>query len=165
MTSTSSGQPVSELTRPARPIAFGVVVMVIGILLAWWMTAGRALFGVSGDMVTWFAFTLGPVVAAIQIMTGIAIIRTARLGFHLRRSTVVCLSITWAVGLLFGLTVPDTTADGLESAFSTFGGPVALEIGIGFSNPLGVITVAMAIFALVFSIRDSRGPRPVDDED
>ncbi|WP_246054534.1 hypothetical protein [Klugiella xanthotipulae] len=170
MTTPSTASPgTSEApTTPARSPrsgALGAFVMVSGVLLAAWMTAGRALFGAGGDMVAWFAFSLGPVMATLLVVTGWCIRVTARRGFRTRRSTVVSLSITGALGLLFGLTVPDTTDEGLASLLSVWSGPDSLEMSIGLCNPLGTITVALAVFSLVFAVGDSRGPKPIIEED
>lgn len=153
-----SPAPVPAALPPRSP-AFGIATIAIGTLVAAWMTAGRALFGVAGEMVPWFAATILPVMAGLCIAAGAMMLRAARRGHPLRPATRSTMIVSWVLGLLFGLMVPDTTADGLASVLSVLGGPVALEIGIGLCNPLGIVAVVLAVFSLALAFRDSQGPR------
>ena len=134
----------------------GGVVVVAGIAVAAWISFGRHLFGIGGDLTIIYAATLGVIFAALLVFTGLAVRRTARRGFETRAITYAFFIASGVSGLLLGLTLPDSTPRGLQTIVS---GPTepALGIAIGIANPLGVIGIATAIIALVLSIRDSRG--------
>ncbi|RLP74949.1 hypothetical protein D9V32_10985 [Mycetocola tolaasinivorans] len=157
-----------ELPDPVRtPHAgvFGYAVVVIGLAVAVWITAGRMLVGIDGDLVRWFAYSLGPVYALLNIFVARNIIITARRGYRLRPSALATLIISWVCGIGFGFLVPDITANGLVSMVSLSGGEIAQEIGIGVANPLATVSVGLLIFALALSGLSTRGPKPHLDED
>ncbi|MDH6236686.1 hypothetical protein [Cryobacterium sp. CG_9.6] len=130
--------------------------MAAGIAVAAWISFGRYLFGIGGDLTIIYATTLGVIFATLLSLTGLAVRRTARRGFENRGVTHAFLIASGVIGLLLGLTLPDSTPRGLQTIIT---GPTqpALDIAIGIANPLGVIGIATAIIALVLSIRDSRG--------
>lgn len=144
---------------------FGYVAAVIGIAVALWIVAGRTLVGIDGDLVRWFAYSLGPVYAILNIFVARNIILTAKRGYNLRPSAVATLIISWVCGIGFGFLVPDITEHGLVSMVSLSGGEIAQEIGIGVANPLATVSVTLTIFALVLSGLSARGPKPPVDED
>ncbi|KGJ74884.1 hypothetical protein GY21_10165 [Cryobacterium roopkundense] len=151
----------SVIRVPATPGAsrsgrVGRVVVVAGIAVAAWISFGRHLFGLGGDLTIIYAATLGLIFAALLVSTGLAVRRTARLGFETRVMTYAFLIASGLIGILLGLTLPDSTPRGLQTIISGATQP-GLDIAIGIANPLGVIGIATAIIALVFSIRDSRG--------
>lgn len=134
----------------------GVTVIVAGAAVAGWISFGRHLFGIGGDLTVVYAATLGIVFAVLLMTAGLVVRRTERRGFETRPLTQVMLIASGACGFLLGLTIPDSTPSGLQTIIS---GPTepALGIAIGIANPLGVVGVATAIIALVLAIRDSRG--------
>ncbi|WP_341952068.1 hypothetical protein [Salinibacterium sp. TMP30] len=134
----------------------GVVVIVAGIAVAGWISFGRHLFGIGGELTIAYAATLGIIFAVLLVLTGLAVRHTARRGFETRAMTQALLIASGVCGFLLGLTIPDSTPRGLQTIIS---GPTepALGIAIGIANPLGVIGIATAIIALVLAIRDSRG--------
>lgn len=134
----------------------GVAVIVAGIGVAGWISFGRHLFGIGGDLTIVYAATLGLIFAVLLVLTGLAVRRTARRGFETRVLTQALLIASGICGFLLGLTIPDSTPQGLQTIIS---GPYepALGIAIGIANPLGVIGIATAIIALTLAIKDSRG--------
>ena len=133
-----------------------MVAIVAGIAVAGWISFGRHLFGIGGELTIAYAATLGVIFAVLLALTGLAVRRTARRGFETRAMTQAFLMASGVCGFLLGLTIPDSTPRGLQTIIS---GPTepALGIAIGIANPLGVIGIATAIIALVLAIRDSRG--------
>lgn len=134
----------------------GVVVIVAGIAVAGWISFGRHLFGLGGDLTAMYAATLGVLFAVLLVLAGLAVRRTARRGFQTRALTHTLLIASGICGFLLGLTIPDSTPTGLQTIISGPNEP-ALGIAIGIANPLGVIGIATAIIALVLATRDSRG--------
>lgn len=134
----------------------GIAVIVAGIAVAGWISFGRHLFGIGGDLTIAYAATLGVIFAVLLVLTGLAVRRTARRGFETRALTHALLIASGVCGFLLGLTIPDSTPHGLQTIIS---GPTepALGIAIGIANPLGVVGIATAIIALVLAVGDSRG--------
>jgi hypothetical protein len=131
-------------------------VIMAAIAVAGWISFGRHLFGIGGDLTVVYAATLGAIFLVLLVLTGLAVRRTARRGFQTRAITQALLITSGVCGFLLGLTIPDSTPRGLQTIIS---GPTepALGIAIGIANPLGVIGIATAIIALVLAIGDSRG--------
>jgi hypothetical protein len=134
----------------------GVAAILAGVAVAGWISFGRHLFGIGGDLTGAYAATLGVIFAVVLGLTGLAVQRTARRGFPTRLATHALLISSGVCGLLLGLTIPDVTPQGLQTIISGPSEP-ALGIAIGVANPLGVIGIATAIIALVLATRDSRG--------
>ena len=149
---------------PARSGAFGVAIIVAGIVLAAWVAGGRALFGIAGGLTPVYICTLGFAIAVLHFFIGLAFMRAAKLGHRIRPITIVQLAFSWACGLLLGLTIPDVTDAGLQTIVSGATEP-GLSIAVGVANPLGIICLGTAIAALVLAGRDARGIRPVIEED
>ena len=151
---------------PARRFgAFGLVVIIAGVVLAAWVSLGRIPFGIAGELTPWFVVTLGLLIAVLHFFTGRAIVRTARLGRATRPVTILYVCFSWACGLLLGLMIPDVTADGWQTIISGPGEPM-LSIAVGLANPLGIVCIATAVVALVLAGQDARGSiRRHDDED
>ena len=134
----------------------GAVVASAGIAVAGWVSFGRDLFGIGGGLTLVYAATLGLAFAALFVITGLAVRRTALRGFQTRAMTHTMLIASGGCAFLLGLTLPDTTPIGLQTIISGPSEPT-LGIAIGIANPLGVIGIATVIIALVLAIRDSRG--------
>lgn len=153
---TYSAIRVRAIPGVSRSGHTGVAVIVAGIAVAGWISFGRHLFGIGGDLTIAYAATLGVFFAVLLVLTGLAVRRTARRGFETRAMTQALLIASGVCGFLLGLTIPDSTPHGLQTIIS---GPTepALGIAIGIANPLGVVGIATAIIALVLAIGDSRG--------
>ncbi|WP_010202285.1 hypothetical protein [Salinibacterium sp. PAMC 21357] len=134
----------------------GIAVIAAGIAVAGWISFGRHLFGIGGDLTIAYVATLGVIFAVLLVLAGLAVRRTSRRGFETRGITHALLITTGSCGFLLGLTIPDSTPQGLQTILSGPNEP-ALGIAIGIANPLGVVGIATAIIALVLATKDSRG--------
>ncbi len=143
-----------------------VVVSVIGIILAAWMSAGRWLFGIGGDFTFWFVPAIGLTYAVLQWWIGHRMDITTRRGKRLKRSAWVTLVLSWVCAIGFGFMVPDRVNGELMSIVSNAAGSqFSAEMSIALCNPLGIIAFALAFFALGISIASGKDPRPEEDED
>ncbi|MBH0099294.1 hypothetical protein I6E68_09100 [Salinibacterium sp. NSLL150] len=134
----------------------GVAAIVFGIAVAGWISFGRHLFGIGGDLTIIYATTLGVLFGVLLVLIGLAMRRTELRGFVTRPLTHTMLIASGVCAFLLGLTIPDSTPIGLQTIISGPDEP-ALGIAIGIANPLGVVGLATAIIALVLAVKDSRG--------
>lgn len=132
-----------------------LITTAIGLLLCAWVAFGRIAFGVQGELTVVYALAV-IVPAALYLATGHAWRRAVRAGHRIRGATLAFLIASWACALLLGLMIPDLTPHGFATILSGTAEP-ALGIAIGISNPLAVIMIATAAFALALSVQDSRG--------
>lgn len=139
-----------------RSIAPALLVIVAGLLLAAWVSAGRALFGIAGDLTQVYLFTLGLAIFLLHAFIAEALLRAAQHGYRARPATVAMLIASWACGILLGLTIPDATDRGLQTILTGAEEP-GLSIAIGVANPLGIIMLVTAIVALVLARGDAKG--------
>jgi len=144
---------------------FGVVVMVVGALIAGWMGFGRIFFGVGGEFVLAYTLTASVALTALNIFTGVKIRLTQSRGFRTHPQTVVAIVLYWLAGLGFGLTVADANASGLDTLMSYWGGESLRGMAIGLSNLFGILALASSIAGLVFARLDARGPKPEEVPD
>lgn len=152
------------MSRPAvalkaSPFQWLVAVASIPMatLVALWVVAGRLLFGVSGPMVAILGYSLGP---ALFILLLIAGVKTTANAFRSRPAgapakTCALLLAAWLAAIGFGFTVPDFGGNG-GSAMSALAGEAALGMSTALCNPLGIISVGLAITVAVTSWRDAK---------
>ncbi len=140
----------------SRSIAPGILVLFIGLLLAAWVSVGRALFGVAGELTQVYAFTLGLVIFLLHAFIAEAMLRAAQHGHRHRRVTFVMLAASWVCGILLGLMIPDATPLGLQTILTGASEP-GLSIAIGVANPLGIIMLVTGIVALGLARGDAKG--------
>jgi len=143
---------------------FGLADIVVGFLVALWVSLGRIPFGVAGGLTPLFVPTLGFAIGALHFFAGRAIMRTARLGRTTRPATILMVCFSWACGILLGLMIPDITDLGWQTIL-TGGEEPGLGIAIGISNPLGIICIGTAVVAVVLARQDTRERLNPDDED
>ncbi|GAA3934614.1 hypothetical protein [Microbacterium soli] len=139
----------------------GVLLLLTGVALALWVVLGRFLFGIGGDLTLPY-LALGVPVAVLFVFIGRAHDRILARGFTTRPATWGALVAAWGSGVLLGLTLPDTTPDGMQTILSGARQPW-LDVAIGIANPAATIMIAFTIIALVLAVQDARGPRPVED--
>lgn len=139
-----------------RSIAPALLVIFAGLLLAAWVSVGRALFGISGELTQVYIFTLGLLVFLLHAFIAEALLRAAQHGYRARPATVAMLIASWGCGLFLGLTIPDVTPQGLQTILSGAEEP-GLSIAIGVANPLGIIMLITAIVALALARGDAQG--------
>lgn len=153
-------QPAGSTGR-ARAAAAGIVA--VGVLVALWVSLGRFLFGVGGLLAPLFLLTLGFAIGVLCVFVALAVVRARRRGLRTGRAAWTLLVVSWLLGVLLGLTIPDITPAGWQTIVSGTAEP-GLGLAIGVSNPLGILCVGTAIAALVLANRDARGPRPADPD-
>src|SRR5690554_3102888 len=139
-----------------RSIAPALLVLFIGLLLAAWVSVGRALFGISGELTQVYVFTVGLVIFLLHAFIAEAMLRTAQHGYRARPATVAMLIASWVCAILLGLTIPDATPSGLQTILTGAEEP-GLGIAIGVANPLGIIMLVTAIVALGLARGDAKG--------
>lgn len=143
----------------------GVLAGAGGVIIAAWVTLGRALFGIAGGLTPLYVFTVGIVLVVLALLTADAMMRAARRGFAHRPVTLVMLFGWWGCGLLLGFIIPDVTSAGLQTIATGTTEP-GRGIAVGFSNPIGIIMLFGAIAAMLLARGDARGRahlRPVEE--
>lgn len=153
----------ADQSRTARSPAAGILITIVGLLVAVWVGFGRVPFGVAGELTPVFAL-IALLIGTLQVFTGRAVIVTARRGHRLGAWTVIIVAFSWVCGIVFGLTLPDLTATGLQT-IATGPHQPALGFAIGVTNPAGILCIALSIASVAIANRDARGGRPKYDED
>jgi hypothetical protein len=152
--------------EPRSPVS-GVIIGLVGVILAAWIAFGRALFGVAGSLTAVYALTIGVVFVVLHVFIAQGFIRTAHRGFGHRTATYGTLVTAWVCALVLGLLIPDATAAGLQTIVSGTSEP-ARGIAIGFANPVGIIMLVFAFVALFLARGDAVGradaPHVEEDE-
>lgn len=162
------GLPVHSFLAPAVQYSnsvFGVVVIVMGVLVAAWMGFGRVFFGVGGEFVLAYTLTASVALVILNLFTGITIRLANRRHHRIHPQTVIALVLFWVAGIGFGLTVADENANGLDTLMSYWGGETLRGMAIGLSNLFGILALAGSIAGLVFARLDARGPKPEEVPD
>jgi hypothetical protein len=152
----AAGSLATVESMQPRSIAPAVLVLLVGLLVAAWVSVGRAFFGIAGELTQVYVFTLGLVVFLLHAFIAEALLRAAQHGHRTRTATVAMLVASWACGILLGLVIPDATAQGLQTILTGAEEP-GLSIAIGVANPLGIIMLVTAIVALVLARGDAKG--------
>lgn len=147
-----------------RSVVPGILVAIAGLILAAWVVAGRALFGLAGELVPLYALTLGLTIVVLHAFIGDGLARTALHGHRTRPTTIGMLAASWGCGVLLGLMIPDATPLGLQTILSGPDEP-GLGIAIGVANPLGIIMLVTAIVALFLARGDAQGRAATVEED
>lgn len=141
------------------------IVMVIGVVMAAWMSAGRWLFDLGGSLTVWFVPAIGLTYALIMLWLAQRITITRRRGRRTGRAVYVSLILSWACAIGFGFTVPDRVNGELVSILSSVSGSdFSVDMSIALCNPLGIIAFTLAFIAVGFAIANGRDPRPEEDE-
>ncbi|HUH52709.1 MAG TPA: hypothetical protein VLZ31_01535 [Microbacteriaceae bacterium] len=133
------------------------VIVLIGFILALWLSAGRWVFGLGGWLTLWYLPTLGLVYFLVHLWVARRVSRTKLLGRTTSRGTKVSLIISWSTAVLAGLMIPDMHEGSLTSIASHYtGSDTALEMAIALSNTLGIVSLTLLGSAVGFAINDSR---------
>lgn len=140
---------------------FSRVVMIVGVVLALWMAAGRWLFGIGGWLTWWYLPTIGLVYALTSLWLARRMRITRELGRRIGRGTKAMLWASWASACGFGVLVPDNVDHELVSMLSLWSDTaVTAEMSIALCNPLGIMAFTFMGAALVFAYADVRDPKP-----
>lgn len=143
---------------------FPLIVIILGVVLALWMAAGRWLFGIGGHLTLWYLPTIALVYIWMHVWIARRITLTRAKGRRTRRGTIVSLILSWVNAIGFGITVPDVHNGELTTIISHYLGDLSRELAIALCNPLGIIAFACAGFAVGFAIADSHDPKPEEDD-
>ncbi|NKX55639.1 hypothetical protein [Arthrobacter mobilis] len=149
----------ARISRPAGAFrtAVAAVSVPMALLVPLWAAAGRVLFGIGGQLTVLLAFTLGPVLLILLLLAGVRTTATAAKyrPFAAPADTSAVLAGAWLAALGFGFTVPDFGARG-GSVMSRLLGDSALGLSTALCNPLGILSLGLAIAAVVLAYRDAR---------
>ncbi|MBP1326873.1 hypothetical protein JOF28_002105 [Leucobacter exalbidus] len=139
--------------------------MIMGVLMAAWMTLGRWAFGLGGELTWWYLPTIGLGYIAVSYWLARRIAVTRARGRRIGRATVVTQILSWACAIGFGFTVPDLVAGQLQSILSHAAGSAFLaEMSIALCNPLGIVSFGFLGAAIAFAYADARDPKPEVEE-
>lgn len=142
----------------------GAFVAFVGIALAAWVSLGRALFGISGDLTPLYLLTFGILLVLVNAVTAEAMMRAAAHGYRHRPATIGMLIASWSCAVLLGLTIPDATPEGFQTILSGATEP-GLTIAVGVANPVGIIMFITATVALFSARGDAKGKAHFSAED
>ena len=142
-----------------RSMAAVSIPMAIAVPL--WITAGRMLFGVEGQLVPIFALTAGPVLAVLMLTAAVKITvqANARRPFGAPLKTAVLLLANYIVAGVFGFLVPDFGGPESGSVLSGLAGEEVLGYSAALANPFGIATLFISVVVLVASFRDPAATR------
>lgn len=147
------------VVRKANPFQWLVAAASIPMatLVALWVVAGRLLFGISGPMVAILGYSLGPVLFILLLIAGVKTTANALRGRPAGTPAKTCalLIVAWLAAIGFGFTVPDFGDNG-GSIMTALAGESALGMSTALCNPLGIISVGLAITVAVTSWRDAK---------
>ena len=146
-------------------IAMGRMVMIVGVIMALWMSAGRWLFGTGGGLTWWYVPSIGLVYAAVSFWLAHRMKITRARGHRIGRATIVTLLGSWVCAIGFGFLVPDYVNGQLHSIIShAAGSAFSVEMTIALCNPAGIIAFTLLGASIVFAYADARDKIAPEDE-
>ena len=159
MGAMSSPAPILP-ARPGSALArsFPVVMVVVAAALALWVGFGRGLAGLLGSLAPIYALAIALPVLALHVVAA-ALFRRDSLDHPSRsvtRRTMATAAAAWVVTACFGFFLPDATPEGMRSLFTHVAGAEFLELGYGFVNIFGVLTVALAVALVLLAVTEQR---------
>ncbi|MET4061886.1 hypothetical protein ABIB35_003463 [Arthrobacter sp. UYP6] len=158
----STTSPPRSAVRPAALFGASAAVLSIpmALLVPLWITAGRMLFGVQGNLVVIFAATAGPLLAVLMLLSAVQITVAAwrRPAFEVPLRTSFLLLGTWVAGAAFGFLVPDVGGEPGRngSVMSVLLGSEAGGFSAALANPVGMIMLGLTVCMVVVSRRDGK---------
>lgn len=154
---------------PAPPAVFRVftcamaaVSIPMALIVPLWITAGRMLFGVEGQLVPIFALTAGPVLAVLMLTAAVKITVHAKVRrpFGAPLKTSFLLLANYVLAGVFGFLVPDFGRAESGSVLSGLAGEDVLGYSAALANPFGIATLFVSVVVLVRSFRDAAATVP-----
>ncbi|MCC3265869.1 hypothetical protein MUG94_16045 [Arthrobacter gengyunqii] len=154
--------PATSKVHPATLFCALTAALSIpmALLIPLWITAGRVLFGIHGNLVAIFAATIGPLMVILMLLSAVRITvaatRRPRFGAPMRTSFL--LLGLWLAGGTFGFLVPDVGGGSGRngSIVTALLGSDAGGFSAALANPVGMLTLGLTVVLLVVSVRDSR---------
>ncbi|MDO4918248.1 hypothetical protein [Kocuria sp.] len=157
----SSTDPApAALSRPGSAVtrAFPVLMVAVALVLAAWVALGRAAVGLLGSLTPVYAVALALPLLVLHVVAA-ALLRRDSLNYPSHAVThraVATALAAWLVTAAFGFFLPDSTAEGMRSVFTHVAGARYLELGYGFVNILGVLSVALAVALVLLAVTELR---------
>lgn len=157
-------QPARRL-RPGALFRAAAAALSIpmALVIPLWITAGRTLFGIEGNLVAIFAATVGPLLAVLLLLSAtritVAASRYEKFGAPLRTSFL--LLAVWVAGAAFGYLVPDGggAPEKAGSVMSALLGDETVGMSAALANPTGILTLGLTVALAVASLRSAIPPR------
>lgn len=152
---------------PRRRSAFDAVMagssLPMALLIPLWVSLGRTWFGPAGWLSHALAFTAGPLLAVVMLLTAARITANAAAyrPFGAPRRTSLLLLSQYAAAAGFGFLLPDF-GDGAGvhgSVLSRLAGEEYIGISAGLANPLGIAALGLTVAVLVTAFRDAARTR------
>lgn len=148
---------------PARPGSwlargFPAVMVAVAALLALWVAFGRGLVGLLGSLTPVWALAVALPVLALHVVAA-ALFRRDSLSYPahaVSRRTMATAVAAWVITACFGFFLPDAAPEGMRSVFTHVAGAEFVELGYGFVNIFGVLTVALAVALVLLAVTELR---------
>lgn len=137
---------------------FPVIMVIAAVLLALWLVLGRSLVDALGSLTVVYAFVLALPILVLHTVAA-ALFRRDALNYpsHAMRPRGVLTAIaSWLIIACFGFFLPDVTDRGTESVFTALTHPDMLEVGYGFTNTFGVLSMALSVALVLLALTDLR---------
>ena len=157
----SSPDPApASLSRPGSALAraFPVVMVAAAVLLSLWVAFGRGLVGLLGALTPVYAAAIALPLLVLHVVAA-ALFRRDALNYPSHAVSLrgmLTAAVAWLVTAAFGFFLPDVTPEGMRSVFTHVAGADYLELGYGFVNILGVLSVAFAVALVLLAVTDLR---------
>lgn len=157
----SSPDTVSAtLSRPGSALAraFPVIMVAVAVVLALWVGFGRGLVGLLGTLTPVYAAAIALPLLVLHVVAA-ALFRRDALNYPSHAVSLrgmLTAGVAWLVTAAFGFFLPDATPEGMRSVFTHVAGADYLELGYGFVNILGVLSVALAVGLVLLAVTELR---------
>ena len=157
---SSPGPAPASLSRPGSALAraFPVVMVAAAALLALWVAFGRGLVGLLGPLTPVYAAAVALPLLVLHVVAA-ALFRRDALNYPSHAVSLrgmLTAAVAWLVTAAFGFFLPDVTPEGMRSVFTHVAGADYLELGYGFVNILGVLSVAFAVALVLLAVTELR---------
>ena len=156
----SASDPASAHHRPGSALsgAFPVIMIAVAAALALWVGFGRGFAGLLGSLTPVYAAAIGLPILLLHVIAA-ALFRRDALNYPshaMSRRGMLTAVAAWVITLCFGFFLPDSTAHGMQSLFTHAVGAEYVELGYGFVNIFGVLSVALAVALVLLALTDLR---------
>ena len=157
---SSPDRPSAVPSRPGSAFSrgFPVVMVVMAVLLALWVGFGRGIVGLLGALTPVYAVALALPLLVLHVVAA-ALFRRDSLNYPshaVTGRTIATAVASWVVTWGLGFFLPDSTPEGMRSVFTHVAGDEYLELGYGFVNILGVLSVATAVALVLLAVTELR---------
>ena len=133
-------------------------MIAVAAALALWVGFGRGFAGLLGSLTPVYAAAIGLPILLLHVIAA-ALFRRDALNYPshaMSRRGMLTAVAAWVITLCFGFFLPDSTAHGMQSLFTHAVGAEYVELGYGFVNIFGVLSVALAVALVLLALTDLR---------